>query len=312
MDNEFSEDIKPLYQKLNEEYENIKIGNAELKIKDLNILKEEQNYWIILSNLLFGNTVNVEKLIFEIELRYPIPGFILFYSDIKNFIKNKLDACGEKNVKEVRNELIKTYWSKLKKKTRKYYSKKEKEFKIKYDLDRILVKKFLMLYYDPYRRNVCDPNEMFADSMIIFIKLNKIDKKLYSNKYISLKKLKKYFLKIYDEIDEKEDEILYSIKKRCINNYNYLSNLFDDANHLKLEFIEDIKIFNYEDLENNIIYKPVDIFKKDLLNGKMKEIVPLYEQFYKKLDKNIKSLYKIKAQKLNLLNKYKQKLYYYY
>ena len=312
MENEISEDKKPTYLKLNKEYEDIKVGNVILKINNLNIIKEEQNYWINLSNKLFGNNINIENLIFEIELKYPISVFFQFYSDIKNHVKKKLDELGESNTKEARNALIKRYWSKLKDKAKDFYYNKVKEYKIKYDLERLLVKKFVMLYYDPRRRNVCEPKEMFADTMILFIKLNKVVNEKYCKEYISLEKLKNYFFKIYNEIDEDEDEILFNIKQRCINNYNYLSKIFDDENPIKIEFIEDIKSINFIRLGKNFIFNPVDLFKEDLINGNMENnIISSYKKFYKKLDDNIKNLYKIKAKKLTLLNKYKQKLSYY-
>lgn len=295
---EQNKQLIPRYERLN--YENKRIEFKKyLYIKNLNILKKEEQYWVNIANKLAGNGFNIEEYILNIELIEPLSVYFQFKNDIKPHIDKNFSEGYNKN------KIYKYYWNKLDKKTRKKLSENFQNRSIQFDLNRLIIQKFLMLYYNPFYLEVSDPCEIFATTLLIYIKTNKLKNSEYCNKYVPLYKMSNYFENIFFEITD-ENHPLYKIKTQSISNYEYLKNLFKKEDKYDFEFLKDIKKPIDPSIKDIKEVTPLELFKNDLIKAGNEFFIQIYEDIFKRLDKNIIFLYTVKAKRINLLNHYRK------
>ena len=302
-DKEHKDKLIPSYQLLNYENKCIEFKRY-FEINRLFILKRDEQYWLNIANKLAGNQINIENYIDKIQLINPLSPYFQFKKDIQQHVDEIKEKSKENNIKVNKNKLYSKYWDKLKPETQEKYSKNYKKLKLKYDLDRLIIKKFFLFYFDPIGYYVSEPYDIFATTMSIYIKSNKMKNKENSFKYVPYFRMINYFQNMYKEIKDEKNP-LYPIKQKCIENYNYLTKLFETENEYNFEFVKDIKKGIVKEFKE---VTALDLFKEDIIKSKYTTFIPLAEEIFKMLDKNIILLYKRKAKKQNLLSEYRIKL----
>ena len=140
-----------------------------------------------------------------------------------------------------------------------------------------------------------------SDKDIIFAKTITMSLML-SNEFIPTALYIKEFREIYN--NNPYDKNFAYLKMISEHNYKILSKFFSDSEFKKEEFVSEIINIDKEKIFTNIT--PEDAFKNDLLKFNDKNLINNYGLFYRELPKDIQKLYEIKAQKSNIMNKYKQ------
>lgn len=270
----------------------IDIKGLKLNLKELSVIND--NRWVIIANQLLNNKVNIEDYIFKIKLEYPLNGYKLYIKKIEeennNILKNKGKKKNLSNINKINSDL----WKQLpEKEKRKYYETYLENKKI-FEYELILVNMTLFLFYDHINKKILDKDIIFAKTITLSL--------ILSNEFIPTYLYIKKFKEIYhNTIYDKNFSFLKMIAK---NNYKVLSEFFSNSNFIKEDFVSEI--INIDNKKIFMNFTPEDIFKEDLRKLNDKNIINIYKLFYKKLPKEIKKLYEIKAQKINIMNKYKQ------
>ena len=212
-----------------------------------------------------------------------------FTSDNKQ--KNK-DLAGKKfvsNNRNFRNNNNKNRWAKLTEAQKKEFHEHYLKDKNIYDYHRILVLKYLFIYFDHSHNKVLSIREIYnSENLIKAFKEN-----ININKQEYIKNLDDKWIFMTDED-----------KKDYINLHNKLKAILKTNENNK--FIEAIKEFDYKKIQSYELVSELDLFKKDVeICGESLEPIKLY---YHYLLSDIKRSYKYKAIFLNLTNKYKNLL----
>ena len=160
-------------------------------MRELNIISESENFWMKLSNQLFGEEINIETFLDKIELNYPLNAYFKFVKDYSEQIKKDSLINEETNNKEFRNALYKQKWEQLDPVIKERYIRDYYEAIKKYYYESLLVRKYLLLYYYPIKKKVSSAADIFAVNMALILINNDEIYKKYNYEYTPLE----FFLK---------------------------------------------------------------------------------------------------------------------
>ena len=285
-------EIKLKYESIDLTKPIIFINGLKLNIKELPVVND--NRWVIIANQLLNNQVNIEDYIFNIKLKTPLNGYKLYIKNMKEERDKILEGKGlKKNLKNV-NKINSDLWKKLPEKVKRKYYVEYLENKKIFEYELILVNMVLFLFYDHINNKISDKDIIFAKTITMSLML--------SNEFIPTALYIKEFREIYN--NNPYDKNFAYLKMISEHNYKVLSKFFSDSEFKKEEFVSEIINIDKEKIFTNIT--PEDAFKNDLLKFNDKNLINNYGLFYRELPKDIQKLYEIKAQKSNIMNKYKQ------